>query len=194
MGNQNNVLFGPNGGTPMVADGAFFENIVTSANFQVKEGSGVFQSLGVNTGGTTSTATAYDGSSDTVTITIAAPGVFTWTDHGLVAGSAVKFTTTGALPTGLTANTTYYVADDTNLTEDTFAVSDTKAHALAGTNKVTTTGSQSGVQTGWNVSTPIGKYATTAQSNVRVGAAFSDGLIVLTADGGGAADLTVLYN
>lgn len=84
----------------------------------------------------------------TVTITIAAPGVITWTGHGLTAGSPVGFSTTGALPTGLTAGTIYYVANDGNLTANTFDVSDTSAHALAGTNQITTSGSQSGTQTG----------------------------------------------
>jgi len=194
MANQNNVLFGPFGGTPNVSDGALFDNLTTSANFQVKSSSGVFQGLGVNTAGTSSAVTLYDGLSAAVTITLASPGVFTWAKHGLAAGAAVKFTTTSALPTGLTANTTYYVAADTNLTINTFAVSDTKAHALAGTNQVNTSVSQAGVQTGWNVSTPIGTYSTTAQNFLRVGAAFFLGLIAIATDSGGAANQTVLYN
>ena len=194
MGSQNNALRGPNGGTPAIIDGSFWENLTTSANFQVTTGNGVLQSLGVNTGGTTSAVTLYDGDSSTVTITLASPGVFTWPAHDLSAGSAVKFTTTSALPTGLTADTTYYVAADANLTVNTFAVSDTKAHALAGTNQIDTSGSQSGVQTGWNVSTPIGTFATTSQGVVKVGAYFVEGLIAIATDGGGAANLTVLYN
>jgi hypothetical protein len=47
--------------------------------------------------------------SATVTMTIASPGVVTWTGHGLQAGDAFQFSTTGALPTGVTAGTTYYV-------------------------------------------------------------------------------------
>lgn len=84
----------------------------------------------------------------TVTITIAAPGLITWTAHGLTAGSPVGFTTSSALPTGLAVGTVYYVTNDASLTTNTFHVSDTSAHALAGTNTVTTTGSQSGTQTG----------------------------------------------
>ena len=87
-------------------------------------------------------------SNATVTITIAAPGVVTWNSHGFIAGTPVAFTTTGALPTGLVANTIYYVTNDGTLTTNTFHVSDTSAHALAGTNTVTTSGSQSGTQTG----------------------------------------------
>lgn len=46
----------------------------------------------------------------TVTITNASPGVVARTAHGLSVDDAVYFTTTGTLPTGLTANTLYYVS------------------------------------------------------------------------------------
>lgn len=59
--------------------------------------------------------------SSAATITIAAPGVVSWTAHGLLAGTPVKFSTTGALPTGLTAGTTYYVSA-TGLTANSFSV------------------------------------------------------------------------
>ena len=76
-----------------------------------------------------------------VTMTIAAPGVVTWTGHGLSTGSPVVFETNGALPTGLTAGTTYYaIFIDAN----TFNVATSAANAFAGT-KITTSGSQSGV-------------------------------------------------
>jgi hypothetical protein len=76
----------------------------------------------------------------TVTITIAAPGVVTWTGHGLSANDTIRFTTTGALPTGLAINTTYYVK--TVLSANTFTVS-----TSAGGTAITTTGTQSGTQT-----------------------------------------------
>jgi hypothetical protein len=82
--------------------------------------------------------------SATVTITIATPGVVTWSNHGLSTGTPVIFSTTGALPTGITAGTTYYViAVDTN----TFRIATSLANALAGT-AVNTSGSQSGTHTG----------------------------------------------
>lgn len=84
--------------------------------------------------------------SKAVTITIAAPGVVTWTTHGLVVGDQVKFTTTGALPTGLTAGTTYYVK--TTPDADTLTVSATPSGSA-----ITTTGSQSGTHTGTTVPT-----------------------------------------
>ena len=42
------------------------------------------------------------------TVTIATPGVGTLTAHGLATGDAIIPTTTGTLPTGLTAGTTYF--------------------------------------------------------------------------------------
>jgi hypothetical protein len=75
-----------------------------------------------------------------VTMTIASPAVFTFVAHGLLVGNPVRFTTTGALPTGITANTTYYVT--ATPTADTFRVS-----ATLGGADVNTTGSQSGVHT-----------------------------------------------
>jgi len=81
------------------------------------------------------------------TISIAAPGVITHTAHGLPAGSAVKFSTTGALPTGLTAGTTYYVK--TVLSADTYSVAATPTGTA-----ITTTGTQSGTQTVTTVPAP----------------------------------------
>lgn len=77
--------------------------------------------------------------SATVTITIATPGVVTWTAHGLTNNQAVSFTTTGALPTGITAGTTYYV---TSAATNTFQLS-----ATIGGAAIATSGSQSGVHT-----------------------------------------------
>jgi hypothetical protein len=76
---------------------------------------------------------------EVVTLTIASPCVVTLTAHGFVAAQEVVFTTTGALPTGLVAGTTYYVL---NPTTDTFQVA-----ATAGGAAINTTGTQSGVHT-----------------------------------------------
>ncbi|MEX2739914.1 hypothetical protein AB3480_00445 [Rhizobium mongolense] len=84
--------------------------------------------------------------SSVVTMTIAAPGVISWTAHGLAAGTPVKFSTTGALPTGLVAGTTYYVVSPTT---DAFSVAATPGGA-----PITTTGTQSGVHTATTV--PVG--------------------------------------
>jgi hypothetical protein len=76
----------------------------------------------------------------TVTISIAAPGVITWSGHGLSVNDTIRFTTTGALPTGLAINTTYYVKQV--LSANTFTVS-----TSAGGAAVTTSGTQSGTHT-----------------------------------------------
>lgn len=85
-----------------------------------------------------STALATTGA--TVTMTIASPGVVTWTAHGLITGDAIEFQTTGALPTGVTAGTTYYVGTVPSV--DTFQFSATRGGAA-----VNTSGSQSGTHT-----------------------------------------------
>lgn len=79
--------------------------------------------------------------SGTATISIASPGVVTFTAHGLSAGDAIKFDTTGTLPTGLVAGTTYYVLA-TGLTANTFQLS-----ATVGGTAIVTSGSQTGVHT-----------------------------------------------
>ena len=50
----------------------------------------------------------------TFTVTIATPGVFTFSEP-LVDDTRVRLSTTGALPTGLNTTTTYYVVNGTNL-------------------------------------------------------------------------------
>lgn len=75
---------------------------------------------------------------DTFTVTIASPAVFTCTTNNFALNDVVYFTTTGALPTGLTAGTTYYIIS-TALVGNVFEVSAT----LGGT-AVNTSGSQSG--------------------------------------------------
>jgi microcystin-dependent protein len=79
--------------------------------------------------------------SQTFTVTVATPAVFTANSHGLVIGDKISLTTTGSLPTGLTANTDYYVIS-AGYGANSFQVSTTRAGSA-----VNTTGSQSGVQT-----------------------------------------------
>ena len=73
----------------------------------------------------------------TATITIATPAVVTSTVL-YTEGAAIKFSTTGALPTGITAGTTYYVFNSDGLT---FQLLDSAGSI------VNTSGSQSGVHT-----------------------------------------------
>lgn len=86
----------------------------------------------------------------TATMTIASPCVVTKSSHGLRDGypAPIQFTTTGALPTGLSPSTTYW-AKYINTT--TFNLYPTYADAMAGTNIINTSGTQSGTHTIWAV-------------------------------------------
>ena len=74
-----------------------------------------------------------------VTMTIASPCVVTFTSHGFLGGERVMIRTTGALPTGLTAGTVYFIK---YIDATTFNL----AATLGGSN-INTSGSQSGTHT-----------------------------------------------
>lgn len=93
----------------------------------------------------------------TFTVTLASPGIFTLVAHGLSTGDAVYLTTTGALPTGLSANTRYWV---TKIDADTFKLATSLANALAATN-INTSVSQSGVHTARLCPYGVGDGSTT---------------------------------
>lgn len=94
----------------------------------------------------------------TLTVTIASPGVFTLANHGLVIGDAVYLTTTGALPTGLSANTIYYVM--TVPTSSTFTLGASRS-TTAVTSAKNTSGSQSGVHSIYSCPWGLGNGTTT---------------------------------
>lgn len=81
----------------------------------------------------------------TATMTIASPCVVTWSGSDFPDGAPIVFTTSGALPTGLTAGTMYFV-------KRTGAVGTPTATfnlaATVGGSAINTTGSQSGTHTG----------------------------------------------
>jgi hypothetical protein len=77
----------------------------------------------------------------TVTISIGSPGVVSWINHRLSAGATIQFITDGELPTGIEADTTYYVLAS-GLTANSFQVS-----ASDGGTAIDTSGSQSGTHT-----------------------------------------------
>lgn len=91
------------------------------------------------------------------TVTIASPGVFTQTSHGLNVGDEVSFITSGALPTGLSADTYYFVISQ-GLTNDAFEVSATKDGTA-----INTSGSQSG--THWFFSKRFRRRMTTSSES-----------------------------
>jgi hypothetical protein len=78
----------------------------------------------------------------TITMTIASPAVLSWAAHGLPIGGAFQLTTTGALPTGVSINTTYYV-----ITAG-FGANSFQFAATPGGAAIVSTGSQSGTHTG----------------------------------------------
>lgn len=88
------------------------------------------------------TVTWFEASSETVTITIANPGVIT-TTFDMKTGTPVIFTTTDTLPTGITAGTRYFWIRTSATTGN---IASSKANAIAGTT-ITTSGSQAGTQT-----------------------------------------------
>jgi hypothetical protein len=76
----------------------------------------------------------------TCTISIANPAEVTLNSHGFVAGDVIKFTTTGALPTGINALSRFFVLA-AGLGLNSFRISDT-----SGGTAIETSGSQSGTQ------------------------------------------------
>lgn len=76
-----------------------------------------------------------------VTILIGANSTVTLTNHGMVPGQAFKFATSGALPTGITAGTTYYVLNSA------WTINAFRYSATPNGPTITTSGTQSGTQT-----------------------------------------------
>lgn len=82
----------------------------------------------------------FGGNGRTVTMTIASPCVVTLTRHGLRTGSGVYFSTTGTLPTGISAGTKYYAKETAANTFNIYTDREC-------TNLVNTSGTQSGTHT-----------------------------------------------
>jgi len=78
--------------------------------------------------------------SKVVSISIGTPAVITLNNHRLIADNQIQFGTSGTLPTGITAGTTYFVLA-AGLTLNTFEISLTSGGA-----PINTSGTQSGVQ------------------------------------------------
>lgn len=83
----------------------------------------------------------------TVEISIGSPAVITWASENISLNTPVVFSTSGTLPTGIVAGTTYYVRN--SVSANSFTVSETLGGPAA-----ITSGTQSGVQSGaviqWN--------------------------------------------
>ena len=140
---------------PLV-DGSANQILATDGSGTLQWATGLSSSLNqynVSVGNSSNVATSTDTSllgdikSDPIsaafTVTIASPCVATLTAHGLVTGDRVYATTSGALPTGLTASTTYFVI---KIDANTFNLATSQVNALTNT-KINTSGSQSGTHT-----------------------------------------------
>jgi hypothetical protein len=139
----------------------------TSGQIQTNNGAGGFGAIAVGQiPGTTTNDNACAGcvgqiltqncpiitTTATVTISIASPAVVTWPTTPPFHNTAINqddcplvFTTTGALPTGITAGTNYFVIAS-SISGNNFSIATSVPNALAGT-AINTTGTQSGVQT-----------------------------------------------
>lgn len=102
--------------------------------------------------------------SGTITVTIATPAVVTWTGSTLAVDDQVSFTTSGALPTGITSGTIYWVIS-AGLATNSFEISTSK-----GGSAVNTSGSQSGTHTGtaWRVLYAVPGSTSTVVSTIVV--------------------------
>lgn len=108
-----------------------------------------------------------------VTITNASPGVITWPLHGLVVRQPCQFLTSGVLPTGIVANTVYYVQSIPNA--NTFTISATPGGAA-----INTSSAGSGVHDGFcDIAAGLGMAQTGlagfAISQATTSAAYSNG-------------------
>jgi hypothetical protein len=101
----------------------------------------VFQVGGVATSGGLVWQSVLADKVATFTVDVATPATFTLAAHGFVTGTPFQITTTGALPTGLAVDTTYYVIT-AGLVAGSF-----RASATLGGAAINTTGSQSGTHT-----------------------------------------------
>lgn len=141
-------------------------------------GNGTLGSLTVNQATAVAELWTMTMATATVDISIGTPGVITWTAHGLQDGTPIKFSTTGALPTGIVAGTIYYVK--TPLT-NTFNIA-----ATAGGIVINTTGSQSGTQT-VTLSDAFKVVGATSgnQAQAIVGTPYNSGIVAFTITAGG---------
>lgn len=128
----DNILYGCNGVEQLITyDGSLMTKSAAAPKGNILE---IFEDRLFISG-----VTSGNNSVGTATMTVASPAVVTKTLHRLTTNDKIFFTTTGALPTGVTSGVTYYVIA-TGLTIDSFQFSATLGGAA-----VNTSGSQSGV-------------------------------------------------
>lgn len=153
------VRFTTNPPTDSLAEGDLnLEN--TQHNLYVRSSSLWHQASTPNKWGAITINTEVPTAGTTVTISIASPGVVSWTSHGLVAGQPISFTTTGSLPTGIVSGRTYYVSG-TGLNTNDFQLAIYK-----GGSSLNTSGSQSGTHTASTYGAALTLLPTLRESTV----------------------------
>jgi hypothetical protein len=130
----------PGDSSTNIASTAFVSNALSNVKASGATGGGKDTIFVENDPFMTTSYTIGQGSQAACTISIASPAVVTQANT-YVGGETVFFMTTGALPTGLTALTPYYVLTS-GLSSSAFSVSATRGGAA-----VNTSGTQSGSQT-----------------------------------------------
>lgn len=103
--------------------------LVPTEAYAVDAGGAVYKSANVTT---TCSWSAVTGNAHTCTISNGTPAVVSATTHGFAIGDKVIFSTTGSLPTGITAGTTYYIITD-GFGADAFEISLTSGGAAINT-------------------------------------------------------------
>jgi hypothetical protein len=162
---------------------AFFDSATQPLHYQVADGSQVSRTGIYSELWTLNTSVNPSLTPSIFTITIANPAVITKTAHGLTNSERVRFTTTGALPTGITTGVDYII---TVIDANTFKLSTSVANALAGTD-IITTGTQSGVHSYTN--TLYGQGNGTTTQNV----ADARGLFLRGTDSSGLINTAAFY-
>ena len=102
------------------------------------------------------------------TISIATPAVITLANN-FIATQPVRFTTTGALPTGLSEDGAYFVSS-AGLSATSFQVAATAAAAKAGTGSIATSGTQSGIHSAGKIKNALtgGPYTIADGVNFKI--------------------------
>lgn len=143
----------------------------------------------------------------TVTISVTSPAVFTTTSHGLAEGMPIILTTTGTLPTGFTVGTTYYVkVIDANTYNVSATLGGTAVNASgAGSGTHTTRPLRPLDATGGTATTTITRSTTnplrgtasgliTKTGAILAGEGVSTSLTVANADKGATAEISFEYS
>ncbi|CDX49241.1 hypothetical protein MPL1032_10276 [Mesorhizobium plurifarium] len=133
---------------------------------------------------------AINTSAPTVTISQASPGVVTETGHGRAVGDAIRFATTGALPTGLAVGTTYFIK--TVLDANTYTVAATPEGAAINTTSAGS-GTHTIVQFGTHYLSETGTLptgVTEGQEYYVLAAGLTANTFQFSATSGGAAIIT----